>query len=350
MTISKPLIRGAYLLLSLTISLSYALAHDTSVLAVAIGGLTAIGFTCFLYGLEKLFLGFNLRSLNVLILGLLFGYLLGNVILLTLQTIVPIQISSLFEAALFLSTTYFAVIFVASQSEMWHLSIPFIELKAINKRKDILLDVSLLSDPRLVDLANSGLLDQQLLVPRFALKDLQFQADQGDEATKNRIRKSFEVLKKLETIPELQLRYIEKDIPDCKEPFTQLIHLAQFLNANILSADVNKIQQAEHESIRFININFLSHALKPVASAGAQMSIKIQRYGKEPRQGVGYLEDGTMVVVNGGAAYIGETIKALVLSVKHTTTGRMIFCNAPDEEMPAHAIDLENSPRNYFAL
>jgi uncharacterized protein YacL len=95
------------------------------------------------------------------------------------------------------------------------------------------------------------------------------------------------------------------------------------------------------EGVRVINLHTLSNALKPLMQAGEHIKIKIQRYGKEPRQGVGYLEDGTMVVVNGGGEYIGEIIDAKVLSVKHTSSGRMIFCNAPDEEGGYHSYDDE---------
>jgi uncharacterized protein YacL len=103
----------------------------------------------------------------------------------------------------------------------------------------------------------------------------------------------------------------------------------------LITADISRIQMASIEGIRVINIHTLSNALKPLMQAGEFIKIKVQRYGKEPRQGVGYLEDGTMVVVNGGGNYIGETIDAKVLSVKHTTSGRMIFCNAIDEENPS---------------
>ncbi len=120
----------------------------------------------------------------------------------------------------------------------------------------------------------------------------------------------------LESLPALDLRYVDTDFPDVKDPMTKLIRLARFLDANIITSDMNRIQQSFHEGVSIINIHMLSNALKPITQTGEHINIKIQRYGKEPRQGVGYLEDGTMVVVNGGAEYIGETIKAQVLSVE----------------------------------
>jgi uncharacterized protein YacL len=126
------------------------------------------------------------------------------------------------------------------------------------------------------------------------------------------------------------------------------------MNANILTADISKIQQSELEELKVININLLSQALKPLTTAGEHIHIKIQRFGKEPRQGVGYLDDGTMVVVNGGAEYIGKTIKVIVLSIKPTSSGRMIFCNTmdiePHSEMGMETVppDLESGHNPYY--
>lgn len=119
---------------------------------------------------------------------------------------------------------------------------------------------------------------------------------------------------------------------------------------------MSKIEQSSIEGVRIINIHSLAKALKPLSHSGEFINIKVQRYGKEARQGIGYLDDGTMVVVNGGAEFIGDIIKAQVLSVKHTSSGRMIFCNAMEEPMPQseeveHSLkDIENSPQSYFTL
>ncbi len=164
------------------------------------------------------------------------------------------------------------------------------------------------------------------------IKELYASAEIGDEITKSKARRSLEVIKKLEAVPGLELRFNDTDFPDVKDTQGKLVRLARLLDANLLTADISRIQMASIEGIRVINIHTLSNALKPLMQAGEFIKIKIQRYGKEPRQGVGYLDDGTMVVVNGGGNYIGETIDAKVLSVKHTTSGRMIFCNAMDEE------------------
>ncbi|HEY4254880.1 MAG TPA: TRAM domain-containing protein, partial [Chlamydiales bacterium] len=200
------------------------------------------------------------------------------------------------------------------------------------KKKDLLLDISILTDPRVLDLASSGLLDSHLVLARFLVKELYTQAEIADESTRNRAKRAIEVIKKLEAIPDLELRYNDTDFPDVKDSMGKLIRLARLLDANVLTADLSRVQIATTEGVRIINLHALSNALKPLMQAGEKIKIKIQRYGKEPRQGVGYLEDGTMVVVNGGGSSIGETIEALVLSVKHTSSGRIIFCNTLDEQ------------------
>lgn len=334
-----------------------------TIIGIALGLLFGLAFI----GADLLFKRFNLRSFNIAMLGLFLGYLMGQAIMLTfnamlnnsLMTLDP-KAHTLFSAAIYLFSAYLGMIFTLRSSEEIHLSIPFVQLKAsAQKKKDLLIEPSILLDSRIIDLATSGLLDDHLVMPRFAMQELHHQADNSDEAIRSKARRSLEVFKKLETTPLLDLRYSDTDFPDTKDHTAKLIQLARMLDANIITADITKIQQSSIEGLRIINIHSLSNALKPVTHAGEYLNIKIQRYGKEPRQGVGYLDDGTMVVVNGGAEFIGESIRAQVLSVKHTASGRMIFCNATDEMMASHEEGLsqelsspilESAHKNYFAL
>ena len=205
-----------------------------------------------------------------------------------------------------------------------------------------LLDASTLADSRLVDFAASGIIDNQLILAQVLIKDLYAQAESSDETIKAKAKRSLEIVKKLSELPHLELRYNDTDFPEVKDPMHKLLRLARLLNANIFTADLSRLQMASIEGIRVIHLHILSNALKPLMQAGEHIKIKIQRYGKEPRQGVGYLEDGTMVVVNGGGQYLGETIETQVLSVKHTSSGRMVFCNALEEEsMPQYVEEEE---------
>lgn len=327
-------------------------------------GLTAgLALGAVLICVDLLFLNkCNMRSFNIAILGLFLGYLLGQAIMLiagaTLNLeLLSVGILTLLKTIVYLSCAYLGMIFTARASEELQLSIPFIKFKSSAlKKKDILIDWSILMDSRIIDIASSGLLDEHLIVPRFMMTELYVMLESNDETTRNKARRCLDVFKKLEIITTLELRYSDVDFPDLKDPASKLIQLASVLDANIITADVARLQQYAVEGIRIINIHMLSNVLKPMVT-GEHISIKVQRYGKEPRQGVGYLDDGTMVVVNGGAEFLGETIKAQVLSVKHTSSGRMIFCNAAEESMldepgltsPLGA-EINGNHKNYFAL
>lgn len=330
---------------------------------LAVGVLGGLAVTGIFVGLDLLLKRVNLKAFNTATLGLFFGFLMAQAILFILAAMIGndsyYYVSLPVKFAIYLTCTYLGLIITARTAEEIHASIPFIQFQQVgHKKKDILVDLSILTDPRIIDLASSGLLDHHLLVPRYAIKELHTQAESTDETIKNRARRSLEVLKKLEDLTTLDLRFVETDFQEIKDPMAKLIRLARFLDTHIITSDINRIQQSSIEGVRIININMLSRALQPIAQAGEHISIKIQRYGKEPRQGVGYLEDGTMVVVNGGAEFIGETIKAQVLSVKHTSSGRMIFCNAAEEGAlytdsdysPAQESEVATTAKSYYSL
>jgi uncharacterized protein YacL len=294
-------------------------------------------FAGLLVGGEWLWGRCNLRTFNLLVLGLLLGSLLGQgIVWLVDAVLAPAQLEAhilgVVHLGLYLCSTYMAVLLVMHASEELYLSIPFVRLKAsTTQHKDILLDASVLADSRIIDLASSGLLDQRLVIARFLVKEFHDQCDQPDETIRSKARRALDVVKKLEAMPTLGMRYSETDFSEIKDPQGKLVRLARFLDAHLITADMNRVQQSSFEGVRIINIHSLSNSLKPLMQSGEILEIKINRTGKELRQGVGYLEDGTMVVVNGGGDFIGEVIKAQVLSVKHTSSGRMIFCNAMQE-------------------
>jgi uncharacterized protein YacL len=250
----------------------------------------------------------------------------------SIPTLLQPQTLEIIKIALFLFGIYLGSILTMKGADELYVSIPFVKFSpTVERKKDLVVDISVLSDLRIIDLAATGLLDYQLVIPRFVMKELYVQAEATDESMKQRARRALDTVKKLEEIPHLELRFNDTDFPEAKELNSKLIRLARLLDANILSADISRIQTPSVEGITIINIHALANALKPLMQTGEFIKIKIQRYGKEPKQGVGYLEDGTMVVVNGGGEYIGETIDAKVLSIKHTTSGRMIFCNVIEE-------------------
>ncbi|NGX31605.1 MAG: putative PIN and TRAM-domain containing protein YacL [Chlamydiae bacterium] len=283
----------------------------------------------------------SLRTFNILLIGMCFGYLFGLVLNLTFNTLmkaININMTPSFYAlvtlGLQLFSIYFGMILALRSSHEIQISIPFLKFSETGeKKKDFVVDYSALSDPRLIDLVSSGLFDNALIVPRFLAKEIQNILELDDEDKKHKAKKAQEVLKKLEELPFLNLQYNETDFDDTQDLTTKLTRLARLLDAHLISADISRVQMAQIEGVRIINIHWLSNALKPLMSAGETLRIKIQRQGKEPNQGVGYLEDGTMVVVNGGGELVGKTIDVQVLSVKHTSSGRMVFCNTLEAEL-----------------
>lgn len=328
-----------FLLLSMVIMTGWAAAvstdHSLTASTLITGSLMGLVFAFALVALDLLFRRLNLKTFNTLTLGLLFGGLFGTALLFVLKSAfsaVGLSTTSpsaqLISSCSLLFALYFGITLTMRYSEEFSVSLPFIRFKEkAAKKRDCVIDASILQDSRIIDLAGSGLLDHQLVLPRFVLKEIYALAEGTDESERMRAKRALETVKKLEAVSGLNLRYNDTDFNDLKEPMPKLVKLARMLDANLLTADISQIQISTVEGVRIINIHSLSNALKPLTQAGESISIKIQRFGKEPRQGVGYLTDGTMVVVNGGGEHIGDTVKAQVLSVKHTSSGRMVFCN-----------------------
>lgn len=342
MNISTSFVRILFVIISLIFMITYAVGikEIPSYLDYILGIALGLGFGGILFGIDFLFKRFNLRSFNVAVIGLFFGYLMGLALVLLLDALFRVSslqynhyIVELVKIFFFLFGTYLGVIMTLRASNEISISIPFIRLTpTVQKTKEILLDFSALSDPRIIDLASSGLLDKRILIPRFLLNDIYEQEESTDETVSTRAKRALEVIKKLETLPDLGLRYNDTDFPDIKDNDEKILKLARLLDAIVLSADISCVQISQIEGIKIINLHSISKALKPLMQKGETMKIKIQRYGKEEMQGVGYLEDGTMVVVNGAGEFIGETVSATVLSVKHTSSGRIIFCNVAENE------------------
>jgi uncharacterized protein YacL len=351
MNISLAFIRIFFFILSIFFLTTYMVSGPNGysgsnlTLGVLFGAL--LGFALVVF--DVLFKRFNLRSFNIAVVGLFFGYLMGEALILILGGILDISSASIhldarvleiIKISLYLFGIYLGTLMALRSSDEFYISVPFVKFTQVaQKKKDLVVDISVLSDARILDLAASGLIDHQLIIPRFLIKDLYAQAEVSDEMMRNKAKRALEVVKKLEAIPELELRYNDTDFPEVKDPLAKMVRFARLLDSNVLTADISRIQMAAIEGVRFVNIHALSNALKPLMQAGEQIKIKIQRYGKEPRQGVGYLEDGTMVVINGGGPFIGEEVEAQVLSVKHTSSGRMIFCNVLHEEGFYHSYE-----------
>jgi len=194
-----------------------------------------------------------------------------------------------------------------------------------------LLDTSVIIDGRITDIAHTGFIENRLLVPHFVLAELQYIADSSDTLRRNRGRRGLEVLNLLQKEPLVNIEFIDDDVPDVTEVDAKLIRLARKRQANIMTNDYNLNRVAQLEGVKILNINDLANALKPVVIPGEEMEVSIIKEGKEPNQGVAYLDDGTMIVIENGRRYMNQTLAVVVTSVLQTAAGRMIFA-APSSE------------------
>jgi uncharacterized protein YacL len=195
-----------------------------------------------------------------------------------------------------------------------------------NTRKVIgILDTSVIIDGRIADICETGFLDGDLIIPQFVLQELQVIADSSESTKRTRGRRGLDILNKMKKQAYVKIIISESDYPSIKEVDQKLIQLAKQINCSIITNDFNLNKVAEVHSIQVLNINQLANALKPIVLPGETMRVQVIKEGKEPNQGVAYLDDGTMVVIDNGKKLMGRNVDATVTSVLQTTAGRMIF-------------------------
>ncbi|MBI5554682.1 MAG: PIN domain nuclease [Elusimicrobia bacterium] len=204
--------------------------------------------------------------------------------------------------------------------------------KAVKGQDLKILDTSAIIDGRIADVCDAKFLDGVFIVPRFILKELQTVADSADNMKRSRGRRGLEILNRLQENKNIQLRIYEKDYPETAEADIKIVKLATELKAKVLTTDFNLNKIAALSRVVVLNVNELSNAVKPMVIPGEMMQIMVVKEGKEHNQGVAYLEDGTMVVVEEGRKKIGEKLDVVVTSVLQTTAGRMIFTRLNGKE------------------
>ena len=192
------------------------------------------------------------------------------------------------------------------------------------------LDTSVIIDGRIADICETGFLEGTLVVPQFVLRELQQVADSSDSLKRNRGRRGLDILQKIQKMAGVSVQIVETDFPEVKEVDLKLIELARRMNGKIVTNDFNLNKVAQLRGVQVLNINELANSLKPVVLPGEVLRVFILKEGKESGQGVAYLDDGTMVVVDQGKKAMGRTIEVSVTSVLQTTAGKMIFCRWPE--------------------
>jgi uncharacterized protein YacL len=205
-----------------------------------------------------------------------------------------------------------------------------------------ILDTSVVIDGRIADIAETGFLDGILVIPQFVLRELQLVADSSDSMKRNRGRRGLDVLQRVQKMAHLNVQILEDDFPNVREVDLKLIELAKVYDCKIVTNDFNLNKVAQLHGVQVLNINELANSLKPIVLPGEIMRVFILKEGKEQNQGVAYLDDGTMVVVDGAKRLISKTIDISVTSVLQTTAGKMIFGRFDDRHH--HIYDKSLSP------
>ena len=275
--------------------------------------------------------------------GAAFGSLLGIsgaylISLMLARAIPPSTTASFIQLLLLLWMAYIGLIVGASKGEMLNLGALgglFGGEQSVGQSFKIL-DTSVIIDGRIADIVETGFMDGSLVIPQFVLRELQLVADSADSLKRNRGRRGLDILQRIQKLSQLNVQILEDDFPNVHEVDMKLIELAKVYDCKIVTNDFNLNKVAQLHGVEVLNINELANALKPIVLPGETMRVFILKEGKEYNQGVAYLDDGTMVVVDNAKKMISRTIDISVTSVLQTTAGKMIFGRFDDRIHTVH--------------
>jgi uncharacterized protein YacL len=234
---------------------------------------------------------------------------------------------------------YLSISFILQTKDDIRFVIPYVEFsKQSRGSRPLLLDTSVIIDGRIADIADTRIIDAPLLIPRFVLQELQTIADSSDKLKRNRGRRGLDMLNKLQTNDKIEIKISDARLPSVEEAGDvdqKLVELAKKIDGRVVTNDYNLNKIAQLRGVEVININDLANAMKPVLMPGEALTVKIIKPGEEAGQGVGYLEDGTMVVAENSREKINQEVTLTVTSVLQTSAGRMIFGRPEGEPLPA---------------
>src|SRR5712672_4411605 len=295
-----------------------------------LGCVIGFGFGWLMIALDEMLKGFSLRAFS----ATTFGLLLGTVVALLIDR------SGLFEKVdettrwlvrlgLFLSFGYIGIVLaMRSNKEDFSLIIPYVRFAPQNKPDNLLLlDTSVIIDGRIADLIEANFIEGLIVLPRFVLKELQQIADSSDPIKRARGRRGLEMLNRIQKNPRNEVKIHDGDFPDEKEVDAKLIRLARNLGAKLYTNDYNLGKIAELQSVNYVNLHDVAKSMRVILLPGEMLSLRIVREGKDKGQGVGYLPDGTMVVVNNAQSAIGHQAEVQVQSLLQTGAGIIVFAD-----------------------
>ncbi|MCX5669250.1 MAG: PIN domain nuclease [Candidatus Omnitrophica bacterium] len=298
-------------------------AGGNSFIGIAIGALAALIMILIEVGLRKVSVSGLSSAVFGLILGLIMAKLVGDAFSLAAM---DANMLSRIRVGLTLIFCYLGMVMALRGKDEFNIIIPYVRLRRQDQSLDVvLLDTSVIIDGRIVDICKTRFLGGKVIIPKFVLRELQQIADSTDPIKRQRGRRGLEILNTIQNEPGMDITIHEQDFSETSEVDAKLVLLAKLLEAKILTVDFNLNRVASIQGIKVLNINELANALKPVVFPGEEMHLKLIKEGKEHNQAIGYLDDGTMVVVEDARRLIGQDVKVVVTSVLQTQAGRMIF-------------------------
>lgn len=284
----------------------------------------------------------QITTISAVYFGLLLGLLVGWLFSMALEPLLTNvfterpQVTQITRVVITLVSCYVTISTLLQTKDEFRFIIPYVEFsKQVKGGRPLVLDTSVIIDGRIADVCDTRLVDNKLLVPRFVLQELQAIADSSDKLKRNRGRRGLDVLKRLQANPKIELQMHDGNVPELRtgeriRVDERLVILAKSLGARVVTNDYNLNKIAQLQGVDVINLNELANALKTVALPGEAIPVRVVKPGDQIGQGVGYLDDGTMVVVEQGRGLIGQEVSIVVTSVLQTPAGRMIF-GRPDQ-------------------
>ncbi len=304
-------------------SITTGLAPQGSIVGAVAGFISAV----ILILLEVKLQHVSLRNLSAAAFGLVFGFLMAWIITLIIK-LIPMNedIYPLLQIVFTLVFCYLGMTISIKGKDEFNLVIPYVRFSREDQREQMfLLDTSVIIDGRVAGICETGFLKGKLVIPRFVLHELQQIADSSDDSKRNRGRRGLDMLNRLKKIEGVEVIIHDESLSEIKGVDAKLVRMGKILDCSVLTNDFNLNKVAKIEGVDVLNINDLADALKPVVFPGEQMNVYIRKEGKERNQGVAFMDDGTMIVVDNARKVIGRSVNVAITSVLQTSAGRMIF-------------------------
>ncbi|MBI5769312.1 MAG: PIN domain-containing protein [Verrucomicrobia bacterium] len=302
--------------------------------------LVGLGIGLLVVLVDVMLKGFSLRALSAVTFGIAIGLLVAHMVSISPLLDVnpqrgdPMDPSTIYliRLGLFVVCPYLAAVIALRGKDEFNLVIPYVRF--VPHEVDVplvVVDTSVLIDGRVARVCEAGFLTAALVIPRFVLNELRAVADSADPHKQARGRRGLEVLNELRRIKNLDIRIVESEVQKREDVDAKLVFLAQSMKAKLLTTDYNLAKMAEFHGVVWLNLNTLAKSLRPELMLGERLDVDLVKPGKEEAQAVGFIEDGSMVVVNGGRPFIGKRVQAEIVSVLPTAGGKMIFARQVGE-------------------